>query len=148
MPRMREILEQILEQYGLDYGSMRLLLIDTDRTPESVFEEDDAKKVLAQLSADLNFLIILTDRPVYFQGYVEKMYEETGLPVHVEAKEGQRSYSANTVLDLEQKGHLRTLHLTEPSIYLPIYKRSWKTAENLDIYVPIGYNTVIVKGFV
>ena len=29
--------------------------------------------------------------------------------------------------------------------YIPIHKKPWKQGENLDIMVPIGYNTVIVK---
>ena len=29
--------------------------------------------------------------------------------------------------------------------YLPIHKKPWKVAENLDIIVPFSYNTVIVK---
>ena len=37
-------------------------------------------------------------------------------------------------------------NLQEDIIYLPIYKKPWQIAENLNISVPIGYNTVIVKG--
>lgn len=146
LPYIREILEEVLKQRGLDYGTMRLLVVDTDQEPESFFEEDEVTEAMKQLSPDLNFFTILTERPAYFQEYVETMYEETGLPVQVEGKGGRRKTGANTVLDFEQSGELLLLDLTEPSIYIPIYKRSWETAENLDIYVPIGYNIVIVKG--
>jgi len=148
LPYIRRIVEQILARKGLDYGGMKLLLIDKDEEEESLFEEDKADMVLKQMSPDLNFLIIVTNRPAYFQEYVEKMYEETGLIVRVEEKDASLKYGANLVLDLEPQGDMYEFLLEEPKIYLPIYKRGWKTAENLDIYVPIGYNTVIVKGFV
>ena len=153
LPYMREILENILRQRELEYKDLRLILIDTDTEPESFLDEDDVEIILEQFSSDLNFLTILTQRPAYFERYVETMYEENGLLVNLEAKESRRKFDANTVLDLEQKGSLWNLELPEPFIYLPIYKKSWKiaeksreTSENLDIYVPIGYNTVIVEG--
>lgn len=146
LPYIRSILEKVLEKRGLTYGTMRLLIIDTDSEPDSMLLQDVVEQALEQLSRDLNFLTILTRRPAYFQEYVETMYEETGLLVHVEEKNSLHSFYANTALDFEQEGCFWNLKLEEPSIYLPIYKKSWKTAENLDIYVPIGYNTVIVKG--
>lgn len=147
LPFIRGIIEQVLEQKGLDYGQMRLLLVDSDEEEASVFEEDKADLVLEKLSAELNYLTIVTNRPAYFESFVERMYEEAGLPVQVEKKENSHKYDVNTVVDLEQQGSMYQFDLKEPSIYIPIYKRSWKTAENLDICVPIGYNTVIVKGF-
>lgn len=146
LPCIRPILENILKQWELEYKNMRLILIDSDTEPESLLDEDDAESVLGQLSADLNFLLILTQRPAYFKKYVETMYEENGLLVNLEEKGSRRRFDANTVLDMEQKGSLWNLKLTEPFIYLPIYKKIWETTENLDICIPIGYNTVIVKG--
>ncbi len=146
LPYIRQILEEILRQRGLDYKSLRLLVIDTDTEPETFFDKEEEMEILKQLSPDLNFLMIMTERPAYFGEYVETMYEETGLPVQIESKGHQCPGCINLVLDLEQKGDLYKLKLKEPYIYLPIYKKSWEIAENLDIYVPIGYNTVIVKG--
>lgn len=145
LPMLRNILEQVLEQKGLSYGSMKLLLIDTDEPSSSMLDEDDVQMALNQLSQDLNFLIILTDRPTYFQQYVETMYEETGLPVQIGKKGSARENTVNMVLDFEQKGDFWKEWLTTLTIYVPIYKKKWETAENLDICVPIGYNTVIVK---
>ncbi len=146
LPYIRDIIGQVLPQRGLDYGRMRLLVIDTDTEPEAVFWEDDVMTALTELSPDLNSLTILTNRSAYFQEYVETMYEENGLLVCMDEKSDQRQYNANTVLDFEQRGKQWELELQEPFIYLPIYKKSWETGENLDIFVPIGYNTVTVKG--
>lgn len=146
MPRLREILDSVLTQRNLSYGQMRLLLIDTDSPPESMLDEDDIQTALEQISKDLNYLTILTDRSAYFHDYVETMYEETGLLVQLEDKTSIRKYEVNTVLDFEQKGSFWKVDLCEPSLYIPVYKKSWESTDNLDISVPIGYNTVIVKG--
>lgn len=146
LPYIREVLDQVLPQRGLDYGSMRLLIIDTDLDTDAIFWEDAVLSALEDLSPDLNYLTILTNRAAYFQDYVETMYEEHGLLVCLDEKRNRPGNSVNTVLDFERQGKLWKLDLPEPSIYLPIYKKEWEKAENLDIFVPIGYNTVTVKG--
>lgn len=145
LPHIRQILEQVLHQRGLTYGRMRLMIVDAVSEPESFFEEDPVTVVLQCLSPDLNFLTILTERPAYFQDYVETMYEENGLLVSVAAKQNLKSSDANTVLDFERDGDYLQLGLSESCLYIPIYKKNWEQRENLDILVPIGYNTVIVK---
>ena len=35
LPYIREVLDQVLPQRGLDYGRMRLLVIDADTDPEA-----------------------------------------------------------------------------------------------------------------
>lgn len=146
LPQLWYLLKQILQEKQLPLREMRLLILDTDRPPESLLTEDDVSLVLAQMSEDLNFLTIWTDRPAYFEDYVETMYEENGLLVQVEGKRGQGRSEFHVLLDFEQKGGIRNIPLKEPSLYISIYKKSWETAENLDICIPIGYNTVIVKG--
>lgn len=146
LPYIREILEQVLKQKGLNYGEMKLVLIDGDTEPDSFLEEDEVELCLKQLSPDLNFLTILTDRPAYFREYVETMYEETGLPVRICDKIYSEKPEGNLWLDFEQQGCLKDLQYLEPAIYIPVHKKSWEIADNLDIFVPIGYNTVIVKG--
>jgi hypothetical protein len=109
-------------------------------------------QVLEELSPDLNGLTIFTERPAYFRDYVEKMYEETGLLVQLRKKsclypgEGYRKLVSNVVLDFERQGRFYQLELSKPALYVPVYKKPWKTVENLDICVPIGYNTVIARG--
>ena len=148
LPKLREILEDILEQYGRDYRTFSPLLLDTDTLPESMLDEDDVELVLEQISKDLNFLKIVTDRPAYFRPYIERMYEDTGLVVQVEGREEISFGGVNVILDMEQKGNCHYRYMQEGILYIPIYKRPWsqlKTPGNLDISVPIGYNTVIVK---
>ncbi len=146
LPRLRNILEQVLEQYGIDYGEFHPLLVDTDTPPESMLSEDDVEQVLEQISKDLNFLRIATDRPVYFSYYIEKMYEDSGLVVQLEGKEKFSMEGVNVVLDMERKGNFPRACIQENIHYIPVYKKIWTQGENLDISVPIGYNTVIVKG--
>ena len=146
LPYIREILEEILIQRKFRYGSMRLVIIDTDTEPESLLDEDDMEVVLRLLSMDLNYLTIFTNRPAYFDKYVETMYEEHGLLVNLTEKRNHRKLKVNAVVDLERRGELWDFDLAEPFIYLPIYKKRWETTENLDICVPIGYKTVIAKG--
>ncbi len=113
-----------------------------------MLEEDDVEEVLGQISKDLNFLKIVTDRPAYFRPYIERMYEDTGLVVQMESREEISFEGINVILDMEKKGDCHYRYMQEGILYLPIYKRPWspvKTSGNLDISVPIGYNTVIVK---
>lgn len=150
LPYIRPILCDVLRQRGLSYQNLRLLVIDGTEDLDTIFWEDEVLQALNDLSEDLNDLTILTGRPAYFQEYIEKMYEETGLLVRMLAKEpgqGRREKQilSNVVLDFESKGGMWNLHLADPGLYIPVYKKPWKTAENLDICVPIGYNTVIAK---
>lgn len=146
LPKLRFLLEQILEQYQMSYREFCPLLIDSDTPPESMLQEDDVSLVLDQISRDLNFLKIATDRPVYFSSFIERMYEDTGLIVQIEEKNSVSLEQVNAVLDLEQQGGLPGAYIKDGIRYIPIYKKPWNQAENLDISVPIGYNTVIVKG--
>lgn len=146
LPYFRSILEQILKRCGISYQNFCPLLLDRDTQPESMLSEDDVELVLEQISEDLNFLRIATDRPVYFSYYVEKMYEENGLVVQLEEKSSFSLEGINVVLDMEQKGELYRGCIQENIHYIPMYKKPWNQGQNLDISVPIGYNTVIVKG--
>lgn len=148
LPSLRMILEQVLEKYGKDYREFCPLLIDTDTPPESMLDEDDVELVLEQISPDLNFLKIVTERPAYFASYIERMYEDTGLVVQTEEKGQVSMEGVNVVLDMEQKGSCNSRYMKEQVLYIPIYKKPWNGVEelqNLDISIPIGYNTVIVK---
>ncbi len=146
LPHFREILEQILTRCGLSYRNFCPLILDRDTEPESMLSEDDVELVLEQISGDLNFLRIATERPVYFSYYIEKMYEENGLIVQLEDKKEFSMEGVNVVLDMEQKGEMRRECIQENIHYIPVYKKPWNHGQNLDISVPIGYNTMIVKG--
>lgn len=147
--KLRGILEQILPLYQMSYREFCPLIIDTDTPPESLLDEDQAEVVLEQISQDLNFLRIVTDRPAYFEDYIQRMYEDNGLVVQVCPKGGEFLTDVNVILDMEQRGECPLKHVKENMLYIPVYKREWCPVENmgnLDISIPIGYNTVIVKG--
>ena len=149
LPKLRSILEQLLPMYQISYKEFRPLMIDTDSPPESLLDEDSVAGVLEQISEDLNFLRIATDRPAYFSDYIQRMYEETGLVVQTEPKEQEISGDVNVILDMEQQGDIARRYMRAETLYIPVFKRQWRRLEplqNLDISIPIGYNTVIVKG--
>lgn len=146
IPRFREVLERVLALYSINYQEFCPLLIDTDTPQESMLLEDDVEMMLEQISGDLNFLRIATERPAYFSHYIERMYEENGLIVQLEDKTRFSVEGINVVLDMEEKGELHRECIQENIHYIPLYKKSWNHRENLDISIPIGYNTVIVKG--
>lgn len=143
------ILQQILERYRMPYREFCPLLVDTDMPPESLLDEDQVEVMLEQISEDLNFLRIVTDRPEYFTEYIQRMYEDSGLVVQICSKEEELPADFNVILDMEYKGDCPLKCAREDMLYIPVYKRVWAddgNMENLDISVPIGYNTVIVKG--
>ncbi|MBO5070777.1 MAG: hypothetical protein J6C37_10520 [Roseburia sp.] len=171
----RQIYFSILKAKHLRPERVKIEVIDEESEGYSVFEPADVRDVLMQLSCDLNFLTIYTDRPAYFSRFAETMYEENGLVVLIfpkiflksggkkeEVHGGQYDKAefcqnnsskinspsggeAKVILDFEWEGKYYDGQMRVGNYYIPIHKKPWETAENLDIVVPIGYNTVIVK---
>lgn len=146
----RPVFLAILREKHLSLRRVELEVIDEETGEYSLFEPADVRDVLEQLGEDLNFLTVYTERPAYFKEFAETMYEENGLIVtffsksqlrYRDAKDGQK-----VVLDFEWKGKCHMGQICCGQYYIPIHKKPWEIAENLDIRVPIGYNTVIVKG--
>ena len=152
LPRIREIVEQILQIKDIPYGEFYPVFIDGSDSLQCL----EAAKAL---SFDLNRLLIFTEKPAYFSQFAENMYEEQGLIVEIFPKTdtitgmilGQK-WMGNVVLDFEQPARNNRSYVMKEKIYIPIFKRCWECTEhpsenarNLDIAVPIGYNTVIVS---
>ena len=94
---------------------------------------------------------------------MKQIYEENGLMPLIFTKKQLKSRSFSgaqgvvdradmrsvvrdtLVLDFEWEGQCYFHLLAQGKNYIPIHKKPWKIAENLDIIVPFGYNTVIVK---
>ena len=145
----------ILQAKRIPPEKAELEAIDEDADDVRIFEPEDTKSVLEQLAADLNFLTIYTDRPAYFREFAETMYEENGLLVMIFPKKyldrknilfSEERFPKKLILDFEWQGKCYEQQIRQGKHYIPIHKKPWETAENLDIVVPIGYNTVIVKG--
>ena len=150
LPQFRNIMEQVLKKRGISYRDFAPVCIDEEK-PELLLMEEDIVTVLHELERDLNALTILTERPDFFSSYAARMEEEYGLMVSVREKrhagaESPFLFPGNVILEFERNGHFCTPEKTGGYCYIPIYKIPWQSGENLDILVPIGYNTVIVKG--
>ena len=140
----------ILKAGGLSEKQLELVVIDEETENFSLFERADVKDVLNQLGGELNLLTIYTDRFAYFSEYARRMYEENGLLVMLfSKKELSREKGSKTgeklILDFEWEGTCHTFLMGPTKCYIPIHKKPWKIAENLDIIIPVGYNIVIVK---
>ena len=151
----RPVFLAILKAQSFRPERVELVVIDEERS--HVFEPADVRDVLEQIGDDLNYLTVYTGRPAYFSAFAERMYEENGLVVMVFPKtrlsawEGQAGVretflTRKVILDFEWEGAYRTEMICAAATYIPIHKKPWKQGENLDIMVPIGENTVIVKG--
>lgn len=168
LQNFRPVFFGILKERGIRPERVELEVIDEESERGSMFEPVDVRDVLEQLGEDLNFLSIYTERPAYFYEFAEKMYEENGLVVMFFSKrelfpmvrqhfdivdnrreggmDGGNICTRKMVLDFEWEGACYSGQMGAGRSYIPIHKKPWKQGENLDIIVPIGYNTVIVKG--
>ena len=138
----RPVFLAILKAQSFRPERVELVVIDEEQS--HVFEPADVRDVLEQIG------------DAYFSAFAERMYEENGLVVMVFPKtrlsawEGQAGVretflTRKVILDFEWEGAYRTEMICAAATYIPIHKKPWKQGENLDIMVPIGYNTVIVK---
>lgn len=145
LPRLREILEQILEQKKIAYERFVPIIIAGENAEVTL----DAMELLGR---DLNRLILLTNHPAYFTQYRDNMYEEQGLIVEIYPKTYGKlmelsdvELDGNVILDFEQLWERSQDIKSGSKSYIPVFKKIWESRGNLDIAVPIGYNTVIVK---
>ena len=145
---VRDILEDVLVQKNMNYQQLKLIIKDRELeigvNQEQV--DEDISEVLAQLTTGLNCLKIQTERPEYFEDFVDYMYKENGLLVQLTEKKVTEGIAGNLILDFETEKIRSRCQMNEANCYIPIYKKRWEIAPNLDIRVPIGYNIVIVKG--
>ena len=126
-------------------------VIDEEQEGAGMFEPAGALEVLEQIGDDVNTLTIYTDRAAYFREFAETMYEKNGLVSLIVSKKrlglAKKTVGCSSIFlfDFEWDGAFYEKQIALGKYYIPIHKRAWRTAENLDIAVPIGYNTVIVK---
>lgn len=145
LPWIREIIEQILTERKISYEEFSPVLIDGKDSRECLSAAE-------ALSEGLNHLVILTERPAYFETYADTMYEEHGLIVEICRKDqrkieelGDGRSRGNVIIDFEEQGEREEAIRFGRKMYIPVFKKQWEHCGNLDIEVPIGYNTVIVR---
>lgn len=159
----RPVFLGILKEKQIEPERVELEIIDEEEGG-GIFEPAGVREVLEQLAEDLNFLTIYTERPAYFYEFAGTMYQENGLIVMIFPKDalkvagmGRPAWTRGTgkrrgqpestrlLLDFEWEGGCYLGQMCPGRYYIPIHKKPWKLGENLDIMIPIGYNTVIVK---
>ena len=143
----------VIREKGINPAKVELIIFDERADEHRLFERADVLDVLNQLSDEINALTIYTDRPEYFAGFAERAYEEAGLVAVLAPKKEQKDVvrqrcddRIGVILDFEWRGACHDLSKNACNGYIPIHKKPWGIRENLDILVPFGYNTVIVKG--
>lgn len=146
LPYIRSIMEAVLLEKQISYRDFFPVLIDGQEPEKTVF-------AAGELGKDLNRMAILTDNAEYFENYRDTMYEEQGLIVEIYPKEKDCLLSLlkdregkKVLLDFEVEDELIFGQSFGENIYIPIYKRVWESHGNVDIILPIGYNTMIVSG--
>ena len=125
-------------------------VIDEEPDGAGMFEPAGTLDVLEQIGDELNALTIYTDRPAYFHEFAETMYEKTGLVSLIVSKKrlGLAKNKEKTAVFYCLILNGTVLCMKNRSRWENIIFQSIKNlanSENLDIAVPIGYNTVIVK---
>lgn len=144
--KIYEILKCVLAAKQISYKKLELVIVDADEGRDG--EDDrDIREVLSQLTPKLNYLLLVTDRPDHYDGFIYTMYEENGLIVQQIPKSARKSVRGNLILDFERCTEVSAESMIRPgAVYLPVYKKPWEIGENLDIIVPVGYNTLVVEG--
>ena len=142
----------VLKEKGINPAKIELIIFDEEAETSDVFERAGVLEVLYQLREHINALCIYTDRPEYFSDFAECASEENGLLTMILPKSEQNKVQrlpqnnrSKIILDFERKGICYQIGGNRNYGYIPIYKKPWEMRENLDIIVPFGYNTVIVK---
>lgn len=150
----RPVFLGILKAKGIRPEQLTLEILDEESPRYSLFEPADVLDVLEQLADEINRLTIYTERAAYFAGFAEKMYEENGLIVTISHRrefEGkwigasEKGETVCLVLDFEWEEKCHMTCQQRGRYYVPIHKKRWLAVDNLDIMVPFGYNTLIVK---
>lgn len=165
VPWMRRIIEQLLAKEGMNYKEFHPQIRDREdveqlswwrRMPplerfqwERQLSEIDRQQrhILQMLLPGLNRMSICTWRKEYFQEWEEYFGREHGLVIeylNVQENDGK----ANWILDMTLWQQPGAYPVQGEIHYLPMYRRPWEICQNLDIIVPIGYNTVTVRDVV
>ena len=143
----------IIKEKDINPAKAEIVIFDEEVEESHPFEQADVLDVLNQLREHINALTVYTNRQEYFFEFAECAYEENGLVTAIKSKKEEKKIGRidtlgkfKLILDFERRGQCYYWGRGINCGYIPIYKKPWEIRENLDIVVPFGYNTVIVKG--
>jgi len=144
--KMRSIVEHVIADREVSFQKLELVVLDAE-CGQGEQDDYDIQDTLSQLAFGLNYLLLVTDRPDFYEDFMFQMYEENGLVVQQVCKSVCKNVRGNFILDFERAGKVPKESMIRPGvIYMPVYKKPWEIGENLDIKVPVGYNTLVIEG--
>jgi hypothetical protein len=110
---INEILNWVREKHMIALKEQHIVLYDTGGLATGF--------LLSNLGEDLNHLTIITSRPSYFDGYVDYMYEKTGLIVSVLLNEVETKVEGNIILDLSTKEEQSYSYYPEATVVIQFF---------------------------
>lgn len=116
-----QILEVTLYNHGIDKKDLRLTIIDSG--------DYKVNYVLNRLINDLNHLKVFTNRPEYFNGYVDTIYDDTGLMIDLVSSLSEIENDHCVIIDLS-KSHSRYPSNIVIDIESNLLKRQYQSAKN------------------
>lgn len=140
--------KDVLEQLGDD---LNFLTIYTERPAyfrefaETMYEENGLIVMIFPKKDFLSGIRHRTSRPDVHTVSVKDTLAQGRFSKKNSRKGNRRGFIQKLVLDFEWEGSSYEGQAGMGRHYIPIHKKPWEVADNLDITVPIGYNTVIVK---
>lgn len=145
LDELRGLIAQAIQKRGITYAKFAPIIIEGEEPEESL-------RAAMDLAQDINEMTIIAKDHTYYEDFADNMYEEHGLLISMWQKEGistadilSNKISGNVIIDFEKTEQTKISPDVGEKLYIPIHKRKWESRANLDIAVPIGYNTVIVK---
>lgn len=146
LPWIRKIVEAVLQEKGISYRDFFPILIDGEDSEKTLF-------TAKELAPELNRMAIFTDNDAYFENFRDTIYEDEGLIIELFSGKREnfdaligRAEGEIVILDFEKGQESISGRLFDNQLYIPVFKRKWERVGNIDIALPIGYNTMIVRG--
>lgn len=132
-----KIFPLVLEKKNINKKDMRLVIIDSgDRKIEYILE---------LLIWELNYLTIITDRPEYFNGFVDIIYDNTGLVIELLTNDNREEIHGEVIIDMSKDYQKCYMYFDKDAVILDlesnIKKRQYLYSRKRELVI---FNDVIL----